>query len=75
MPFYFFQWTDEIIDYIGQHGATPEQFEAVVCDPDRVEISRSSGRPIAFGEVDGRLLACVYEIEGDYVLPITAYEI
>jgi hypothetical protein len=48
----------------------------VVCDPDSVDASRSSGRLIAFGEVNGKLLACVYEmLDDDTVLPVTAYEV
>lgn len=75
MPFYFFIWTEEFIEYIAQHDVTPEELEQVVCNPESVEKSRSSDRLIAFAEIDGRDLACVYEINGDEVLPITAYEV
>ena len=49
----------------------------MVGDPVRVESSRSTGRPIAFGYTDaGRFLACVYElIDESTVYPITAYEV
>jgi ribosome-binding protein aMBF1 (putative translation factor) len=30
MPHVVFVWNDELIDYIGQHGVTPEEFEEVV---------------------------------------------
>jgi hypothetical protein len=55
---------------------TPEEFVEVVCDPDRVGKSRSSGRPIAFGPTStGRYLACVYELlDESTVYPITAYD-
>jgi hypothetical protein len=44
--------------------------------PESVEQSRSSDRLIAFGEVDGRYLACVYEmIDETTILPVTAYEV
>jgi len=75
MPYYFYIWTDEIVDYIDRHGVTPEEFEAVVSDPDEVEKSHSSDRFVAFGNIDGRPLACVYELTDDYVLPVTAYEV
>lgn len=76
MPYYLFVWNEEIEDHLAQHGITPEEFESVVCDPDYVTISRSTGRPIAFGEtVDGKYLACVYELlDETTVLPVTAYE-
>lgn len=76
MPFYLFIWNDEIEDHVAEHGVTCDEFEAVVCDPDTVDVSRSTGRQIAFGEVNGRFLACVYEkIDKDTILPVTAYEV
>lgn len=47
-----------------------------MCNPDRVGISRSSGRPIAFGYTStGKYLACVFEmLNDDTVYAITAYE-
>ena len=77
MPYYFFIWADEIEEHLAEHGVTPEEFEDVVCNPDRVEASRSSGRPVAFGYTStGRFLACVYELldNDSTVMPITAYE-
>jgi uncharacterized DUF497 family protein len=76
MPFYLFHWNDVNEAYLSQHDVTSVEFESVVCDPDFVDSSYSSGRKIAFGEVDGRFLACVYEqIDETTVLPVTAYEI
>ena len=76
MPFYLFVWNDEIEAYLDQHGVTPDEFESVVCNPDSVDTSRSSGREIAFGEVNGRFLACVYEmLDETTILPVTAYEV
>ena len=76
MPFYLFLWNDLIEEHLAEHGVTPEEFEAIVCDPESVDASRSSSREIAFGEVDGRFLACVYEMLDDStVLPVTAYEV
>ena len=49
MPFYFFVWDGENERHLAEHGVTMEEFAEVVCDPDRLERSRSSGRPIAFG--------------------------
>jgi uncharacterized DUF497 family protein len=76
MPYYLFLWNDEIEEHLAEHDVSPEEFEAVVCDPDSVDTSRSSGREIAFGEVNGRFLACVYEmLDKTTVLPVTAYEV
>jgi uncharacterized DUF497 family protein len=76
MPFYLFHWNDLNEEHLSEHGVSPEEFEAVVCDPESVEQSRSSDRLIAFGEVDGRFLACVYEmIDETTILPVTAYEV
>ncbi|MCC6125946.1 MAG: hypothetical protein IT426_13355 [Pirellulales bacterium] len=63
--------------HLGLHGITPDEFEEVVCGPDDVDFSRSSRRPIAFGETStGKYLACVYELLDDAtILPITAYEV
>jgi hypothetical protein len=61
---------------LAEHGVTPEEFAEVVCNPDRVEVSGSSGRPIAFGPTStGKYLACVYELFDEFtVYAITAYE-
>jgi uncharacterized DUF497 family protein len=77
VPFYSFIWNDEIEEHIAQHGVTLDEFEEVVCDPDEVDRSLSSSRPIAFGETsNGKYLACVYELLDDAtVLPVTAYEV
>lgn len=77
MPFFLFVWNDQIEAHLAVHGVTPDEFEEVVCDPDNVEQSRSSGRPIAFGETStGKYLACVYELlDESTVLPVTAYEV
>lgn len=49
VPFYLFIWNEMIEGHLAAHGVTPDEFEEVVCDPDEVEQSRSSRRPIAFG--------------------------
>lgn len=74
LPFYLFLWNDEIEQHLGRNGVTPEESEEVVCDPDEVDQSRSSGRPIAFGPTStGKYLACVYELlDETTVLPVTA---
>ena len=78
MPFYFFGWTPNNIEYLEQHDVTPEEFEEVVSDPLYETISRSSGDTIAMGWTStGRYLCCVYRIDDDgvYIEPVTAYEL
>jgi uncharacterized DUF497 family protein len=77
VPFYCFIWNDQLEEHLAGHGVTLDEFEEVVCDPDEVDRSRSSGRPIAFGETStGKYLVCVYELLDDTtVLPVTAYEV
>ena len=76
MPFYTFVWDDENEAHLAEHGVSIDEFAEVVCDPDFVEESRSSGRPIAFGYTStGRYLACVCELLDEVtVYAITAYE-
>jgi len=77
MPYYRFLWTDDTQEKVESHGVTLDEFEAIVCDPRDTGISKSTGRPVAFGRGDdGRLLICVYELIDDFdVIPITAYEV
>ncbi len=77
MPVFLFVWNDQIEEHVAEHGVTAGEFEEVVCDPDEVDRSRSSGRAIAFGEtLSGKYLACVYELlDETTVLPVTAYEV
>lgn len=77
MPWYFFVWDPEIEAHLAEHGVTPQEFEEVVCNPDAVGESRSTGRPVAFGYTSGgRYLACVYELtDADTVLPVTAFDV
>jgi uncharacterized DUF497 family protein len=77
VPFYLFIWNDQNEEHLAEHGVTRDEFAEVVCDPDAVGQSRSSGHPIALGETStGKYLACVYELLDDTtVLPVTAYEV
>lgn len=77
MPYYFFFWTDELIAHLAEHDLAPEDFETVVCNPETLDISRSSGNEVAFGYAeDGRHIMAVFERLDDMtILPITAYEV
>ncbi len=77
MPFYFYVWTDEIIEHIGEHGLTPEDVEYVLAHPTDKGTSDSSGLPAVWGYTeDGRFVIAIYRaLEGDTILPVTAYEV
>ena len=59
------------------HGITKQEVEEVLEKPAGTESSRSSGRPIVFGDTStGRIIAVVYEeIDQETVYPVTAYEV
>ena len=77
MPYFDFLWTQEIRDHLAEHGVSRVDFEEVVSNPDRIGVSRSSGRPCCWGETaDGHKLFCVYEFLDDMtIIPVTAYEV
>jgi uncharacterized DUF497 family protein len=77
MPYYFFQWTEEIVAHLAEHGLTAEDFENVVSNPVDVRRSRSSDLPAAFGYTgDGRYIIAIYEHLDDMtILPVTAFEV
>jgi hypothetical protein len=62
------------------HGLTPEEVEDVLRDPEsEIEISRSTGRPTAFGWTSsGERIAVVFEETSEdprIVYPVTAYRV
>lgn len=76
MPYYLFNGSARAEQHLALHGVTRGEFEEVVMDPDRVEISSSSGDLIAFGPTStGKYLACIYDEFEDWIYPITADEV
>ncbi len=78
MPWHDIIWNYEPggnVDHVAEHGLTPEEVEAVICDPLEKTTSRTSGRPVVTGYTsDGRLILVVYEeIDDVTVYPVTAY--
>ncbi len=75
-------WEDDPegnVQHIAEHGITQDEVEEALANVLDEQASRSSERPMVFGETAaGRLLVVVYEIEhldGDgYLYPITAYD-
>jgi uncharacterized DUF497 family protein len=68
------------VRHISDHGITMEEVEEVLLDETNpVGESRSSGRPITFGETqNGKRIAVIWEQASDNPLvirPVTAFEI
>ena len=65
------------VQHIAEHDVTKEEVDEVLENPSGIETSRTSGRPIAFGETrTGRLIAVVFEeIDEGTVYPVTADEV
>jgi uncharacterized DUF497 family protein len=68
---------DGNVQHCAGHGVTKEEVEEVMQNPMDTDTSRSSGRPVVFGDTStGRHLMVVYEeIDTDTVYPVTAYEV
>ena len=82
MPYYAIIWDldddlDGNVQHCAEHGVTKKEVEQVLQNISDVDVSRSSGRPVVFGDTNaGRHLMVVYEtIEIDTVYPVTAYEV
>jgi hypothetical protein len=82
MPFEAILWDldddpDGNVQHCSEHGVTKEEVEEVLREATDEDVSRSSGRPVLFGEtLAGRHLMVVYEeIDIDTVYPVTAYEV
>ncbi len=65
------------VQHIARHHLTMEEVEAVFQHPTGTDTSRSSGRPVVFGETGtGRYIMVAYEVvDASTVYPITAYEV
>ena len=62
---------DGNVQHIAQHGISKEEVEEVLEFPDGSSTSRSSGRPILFGETStGKTIAVIYdEVDEGHRLP------
>ncbi len=68
---------DGNVQYCAEHGITKEEVEEVLQKATDADVSRSSGRPVVFGDTStGRHVMVVYEeVDADTVYPVTAYEV
>lgn len=65
------------VQHCAEHGVTKEEVEEVFQNATDADVSRSTGRPVIFGDTSsGRHLIVVYErIDVDTAYPITAFEV
>lgn len=68
---------DGNVQHCAEHGVTKDEVEQAIENRIDEEVSRSSGRPVLFGETNsGRHLMIVYEeIDDDTIYPVTAYDV
>jgi len=68
---------DGNVQHCAEHSVTKEEVEEIFLNATDGDISRSSGRPVLFGDTStGRHLMVVYdEIDADTVYPVTAYDV
>jgi uncharacterized DUF497 family protein len=67
---------DGNVQHCADHGVTKEEVQEVLENATDFDISRSSGRPVLFGDTStGRHLMVVYEsVDARTVYPVTAFE-
>jgi uncharacterized DUF497 family protein len=65
------------VQHCAEHGISKEEVEEVLDNATDEDLSRPSGRPVAFGDTNGgRHLMIVYEaVDEATVYPVTAYEV
>jgi hypothetical protein len=65
------------VEHVEEHDLTTDEVDHVLQRYETTGVSQSSGRPCLFGHTpDDRYIVVVYEeIDGDTVLPVTAYEV
>ena len=68
---------DGNVQHCAEHDVTREEVEEVFENATDADISRSSGRPVIFGDTSGgrHLMVVFEEIDSDTVYPVTAYEV
>ena len=68
---------DGNVAHCAEHDVTKDEVEEVFENASDADVSRSSGRPVIFGDTSsGRYLMIVFEtIDADMIYPITAYDV
>jgi len=68
---------DGNVHHCAEHGVTKEEVEEVLQNATDAAVSRSSGRPVVFGDTrTGRhLIVAFEEIDAHTVIPVTAFDV
>jgi uncharacterized DUF497 family protein len=68
---------DGNVRHCAEHGVTVEEVEEVIANATDLDISRSSGRPVLFGDTTGgrHLMVVFEEVDEDTIYPVTAFDI
>jgi uncharacterized DUF497 family protein len=68
---------DGNVHHCAEHGVTKEEVEEVLQNATDADVSRSSGRPVVFGDTStGRhLMVAFEEIDEHTVIPVTAFDV
>ncbi len=68
---------DGNVQHCGEHNISREEVEEALMNAIDGDISRSSGRPVIFGDTNaGRHLMIAFEVvDDDTIYPVTAYEV
>jgi uncharacterized DUF497 family protein len=68
---------DGNVRHCAEHGVTVEEVEEVIASASDEDVSRSSGRPVVFGNTStGRHLMVVFEeVDEDTIYPVTAFDV
>lgn len=82
MPFHAIIWDldddpDGNVQHCAEHGITADEVEQAIKNQIDEDVSRSSGRPVLFGETNsGRHVMIVYEeVDEGTIYPVTAYDV
>ena len=66
-------WSEQSEEHVSRHGVSPEEFEDVLVDPERLLARGRTGSMVALGRsAAGRYLVAIYVHRGGLVIPITA---
>jgi uncharacterized DUF497 family protein len=68
---------DGNVQHCAEHGISEDEVEDILQKAADIDVSRTTGRPVVFGDTStGRHLMVVYEeTDEQTVYPITAYEV
>jgi uncharacterized DUF497 family protein len=72
-----FEWDDDNVEHVEEHGVAPEEVEEALADPDRVAVPayntpRERRRGVVGATEDGRILLVIYTRRASRIRVVTA---